>query len=81
VELDMLSEAPCFASQSRFSLFASSAQMKLLAWVYKSSNDIGGRAIRSLKSLPGRSPLMKAPVIIPSERSVMCNVSVGGLRS
>nr|GEV98864.1 hypothetical protein [Tanacetum cinerariifolium] len=32
----------------------------------------GGQTMRSLKNLLRRSPLMKGPVIIPSERSIMC---------
>nr|GFC16724.1 hypothetical protein [Tanacetum cinerariifolium] len=66
-------------SRNRFSAFASSALMKLCACVNKSSIDTGGRAMRSLRNLPGRCSLMKAPVIIPSEQSVMCNVSFPNL--
>ncbi|GKC98028.1 hypothetical protein Tco_1168303 [Tanacetum coccineum] len=68
--------ACCFVSRrgsrKRFSLFASSARMKLLVCVNKSSNNVGDFAIKSLNRRPWRKPLMNAPKAIMSDRSAMC---------
>nr|GEV25270.1 Gag protein [Tanacetum cinerariifolium] len=76
---DNLPSGTHLESRNRFSLFSLLALMKLCACVNKSSMDSVGRAIRSLKSLLGRNPLINAHVIIPSERSFMCRVSFPNL--
>ncbi|GJT75380.1 ribonuclease H-like domain-containing protein [Tanacetum coccineum] len=63
-------------SWRQFSLFVSSARIKLLVYLNKSSSDVGGFEIKSLNRRPGRMPLMNAPDTMTSDRSAMCKVSL-----